>query len=173
MLESLEDFKNHDTIASHEYFMSCALQEAKKAYSRREVPVGAVIVDSENRIISRSYNQRESLMLSTAHAEHLAIEDACRALKRWRLSGCRLYVTLEPCHMCAGAIILSRLDTLIYATQDPKGGAVESVDSVFNCKGLNHTPSLVSGVLKNEASQLLKDFFQMLRKKNDTLKLHA
>jgi tRNA(adenine34) deaminase len=165
MIENLEEFKDKKTFPSHEYFMALALNEAKKAYARREVPVGAIVVDAENRIVSKAYNQREALMLSTAHAEHIAIEDACRALKSWRLSNCRLYVTLEPCHMCIGAIVLSRLDTVIYATTDPKGGAIESVDKVLTCKSLNHIPKLVSGILKNEASELLKSFFHMLRKK--------
>lgn len=116
------------TMTKDEFYMGKALAEAKTAYAVGEIPIGAVIV-YEKKVVARAYNLRESLPCATAHAELLAIEKACRALNRWRLTGCTLYVTVEPCPMCAGAIVNSRLDRVVYGCDDPKAGAVRSSSS--------------------------------------------
>jgi len=144
--------------------MNHALELALRAKSEDEVPVGAVIVH-ENRIIGQGYNQREGKRMATNHAELLAIEKACGALNRWRLSGCTLYVTLEPCLMCAGAIVNSRIDRVVYGAIDPKAGAVESLFEVLSDKRLNHRPEVTSGVLKDTCRELLSAFFQGKRRK--------
>ncbi len=146
----------------HEYFMALALREAKKAYSLGEVPIGAVITKGEE-VISRAYNRREIDKSALAHAEILAIEEACQRLGGWRLSGCTMYVTLEPCLMCAGAVINSRLTRLVYAAEDPKAGAVTSLYNTLEDTRLNHQVEVVTGVLQKEASALLKEFFKKLR----------
>ena len=144
-------------------FMREALVEAKKAYDLGEIPIGAVLVH-DGEIISRHHNRREMDHDATAHAEMLAIREACDALERWRLTGCTLYVTIEPCPMCAGAIINSRIDRVVYGASDYKGGAVESLFNVLSHPGLNHEPEVMSGVLADECSQIMKDFFKMRRK---------
>ena len=113
-------------MTKDEFYMGKALEEAKTAYAVGEIPIGAVII-YQKKAIARAYNLRESLPCATAHAELLAIEKACRVLGRWRLSGCTLYVTCEPCPMCAGAIVNSRLDRVVYGCADPKAGAVRSL----------------------------------------------
>lgn len=143
-------------------YMKEALVEAKKAYALGEIPIGAVLVH-EGRIISRHHNRRELDHDATAHAEILVIREACAVLDRWRLTGCALYVTIEPCPMCAGAIINSRLDRVVYGSSDYKGGAVESLFNVLSHPGLNHEPQVVAGVLQEECSQLMKDFFKERR----------
>ena len=145
------------------YFMKKALMQAKRAESYAEVPVGAVIVKN-GKIIARGYNKRETMQSATAHAEHIAIEKACKKLKSWRLSGCTLYVTLEPCIMCAGAIVNSRIDRVVIGTHDKKAGAMGSVTNV-NELPLNHKPIIEYGVLEDECSQILKNFFKALREK--------
>ena len=144
-------------------FMREALVEAKKAYDLGEIPIGAVLVH-DGEIISRHHNRREMDHDATAHAEMLVIREACDALERWRLTGCTLYVTIEPCPMCAGAIINSRIDRVVYGASDYKGGAVESLFNVLSHPGLNHEPEVMSGVLADECSQIMKDFFKMRRK---------
>ncbi len=144
-------------------FMREALVEAKKAYDLGEIPIGAVLVH-DGEIISRHHNRREMDHDATAHAEMLVIREACDALERWRLTGCTLYVTIEPCPMCAGAIINSRIDRVVYGARDYKGGAVESLFNVLSHPGLNHEPEVMSGVLADECSQIMKDFFKMRRK---------
>lgn len=144
-------------------FMREALVEAKKAYDLGEIPIGAVLVH-DGEIISRHHNRREMDHDATAHAEMLVIREACDALERWRLTGCTLYVTIEPCLMCAGAIINSRIDRVVYGASDYKGGAVESLFNVLSHPGLNHEPEVMSGVLADECSQIMKDFFKMRRK---------
>jgi tRNA(adenine34) deaminase len=126
------------------------------------VPVGAVIVQGVQ-VIARGYNQRETLHDPTAHAEMIAITAAADYLKSWRLTGCSLYVTLEPCLMCSGAIYLSRIDRLVFAADDPKAGACGSLYDVPKDARLNHRPAVTSGVLAAEAAQLLREFFQSLR----------
>lgn len=148
--------------SQHESFMKAALEEAKKAKAEKEVPVGAVVV-YEGKIISAGRNRREVLKNSIFHAEIEAIHRACKKLGRWRLSGCSLYVTLEPCPMCAGAIINSRISNLIYGASDPKAGSCKSVINLFDLP-YNHKPQVVSGVLKEECSEILSSFFKELRK---------
>lgn len=145
-------------------YMKLALEEAKKAYKIDEVPVGAIIVYKDE-VIASGYNQREIKNNSLAHAEILAINQACIYLNSWRLIDCEMYVTLEPCPMCAGAIINSRISKLIYSTQDLKSGSVHSILNMFDLP-FNHKPEVISNVLADESSELLKDFFKKLRMKN-------
>lgn len=147
-----------------EYFMSQALLEAKKAFDIDEVPIGAIVV-KENEIIARAHNLRESLKDPTAHAELIAIKKASQVLGGWRLTGCDLYVTIEPCAMCSGAIILSRIDELIIGAMDPKGGAAGSLYNIVNDDRLNHKANVVYGILEEECSNIMKDFFKKLRRK--------
>ena len=147
---------------THEYYMNEALKEAKKAQRMDEVPVGAVIVH-DGEIIARAYNTRETRQVSTHHAEIKAIEDACKHLGTWRLEKCTLYVTLEPCVMCAGALILSRVEQVIFGAYDPKAGAVVSVDQLLREKKYNHKVNYQGGVLEEESATLLKGFFKALR----------
>lgn len=150
--------------------MQYALQEAAKAAECGEVPIGAVIVDPEGTVIGRGYNRREQDQDATQHAEILAIRAANQTLKSWRLEDCSLFVTLEPCCMCAGAIINARIKTVYYGTPDPKAGAAGSVVNLFQLRALNHHPSLVPGLYREQASQLLKTFFQMLRRQQKAVK---
>lgn len=144
--------------------MRHALRLAEEALGHDEVPVGAVVVH-EDRVIGKGFNQRQMLADPTAHAEILAITAAATALGDWRLSGCTLYVTLEPCLMCAGAIILARIDRVVYAAADPKAGAVESLYQVLSDPRLNHRPQVRAGVLADSAAALLVDFFRQQRAK--------
>ncbi len=144
-----------------EYFMSLALEQAKKAFELDEVPVGAIIVQNDV-IIASGYNLRETKKRAVAHAELLAIEQACEQLGGWRLPNCTLYVTLEPCPMCAGAIINARIDRVVFGAFDYKAGSCGSVINLFELE-YNHKPQLETGVLQEQCSQLLKDFFRRLR----------
>ena len=146
-----------------EWYMRPALRLAARAAELGEVPVGAVIV-RDGEVIAEGYNRRETDHAATAHAELLAIEAACERLGGWRLTGCTLYVTLEPCPMCAGAIINARLKRVVYAAKDEKAGACGTVVNLFEM-GFNHRPVLKSGVLAEEATDLLSGFFQRLRDK--------
>jgi tRNA(adenine34) deaminase len=146
--------------------MQWALKEAEKALSREEVPVGAVVVHGD-RIIGRGYNQTESLQDPTAHAEMIAISAAANTLHSWRLENCSLYVTLEPCAMCAGAIVLARLERLVFGALDPKSGSCGSLRNIVQDHRLNHRVEIVAGVYENEASRLLQSFFQNLRNRMD------
>lgn len=143
-------------------FMQEALRLAREAEALGEVPIGAVVVH-ENVIVGRGYNRREIDNDPLAHAELLAIREASRTLGRWRLSGCTLYVTLEPCPMCAGAIVNARVDELIFGALDPKAGAVQSLMQLCTDARLNHRVNVTAGEDAEEASQLLKTFFQRLR----------
>ena len=145
----------------YEEFMLQAISLAKDSFDENEVPVGAVIV-KDGKIIGRGRNRREKLNNALSHAEIEAINDACRNLSSWRLDGCDLYVTLEPCPMCAGAIINARINKVIYGAKDEKQGAVSSVISMFDLD-FNHRPKVVASVLENECSKLLSDFFKSLR----------
>lgn len=147
---------------NNEYFMKQAINEAKKAELYDEVPIGAVIV-KENRILARAYNLREAEQRSIAHAELLAIDEACKKLGTWRLSGATLYVTLEPCPMCAGAIILSRIDRVVFGASDPKGGCAGTLMNLLQDERFNHQTEVTSGVLEQECSSLLSRFFRKLR----------
>ena len=145
----------------HIHFMEAALKEAKKAFLKDEVPVGAVVV-LDGKIIARAHNLRESKQSIHGHAEFIAMEKAAKKIGSWRLENADLYVTLEPCPMCAGAMIQARINNLYYGTKDPKTGAVESVIKLLD-NPFNHQIQYESGLLKEEASQLLKTFFKQKR----------
>lgn len=147
----------------NEKYMKLAIKEALKARDIDEVPIGAIIV-KDDKVIARAHNLRESKQLATAHAEIIAIEKACKKLGTWRLEGCTLYVTLEPCAMCSGATILSRIDHVVYGAKDPKGGCIESCVEMYEQQGFNHYPTFESGILEEECSQLLTQFFKQKRK---------
>lgn len=145
-------------------FMYSALQEAEKALEEGEVPVGAVVVH-KNRIIGKGYNQVERLKDATAHAEMIAITSAANNLEDWRLNDCHLYVTLEPCIMCTGAIISSRVPELYFAAFDPKFGACGSLYNIAEEGKYNHTVKVYSGIMAEESKKLLQEFFVLQRKK--------
>lgn len=147
----------------HERWMRRALQQAAQALAEDEVPIGAVIVQDE-RVIGEAHNQREQLRDPTAHAEMVAITRAAAAVGDWRLERCTLYVTLEPCAMCAGAIVLARIPVVVYGATDPKAGAVESMYRLLSDSRLNHRAELIGGVLAEECGQLLSRFFQDKRR---------
>ena len=142
--------------------MRLALEEAYKAYSTYEVPVGAVIVYG-GKIIGKGYNKRETLKDPTAHAEIIAIKEASRYLRGWRLAGTTIYVTIEPCAMCAGAIINSRIDRLVIGARDPKMGCCGSVINLVDNPNFNHKVNTTFGILEEECSKIMKDFFKQLR----------
>ena len=144
-------------------FMNEALKEAKKAYDIKEVPVGAVIV-KDGKIIARGYNKKEKNSLALEHAEIIAIKKASKKLENWRLTGCEMYVTLEPCPMCAGAIMQSRISKLHIASKDTVSGASGTVIDITNSKELNYKLDVEFGELEEESSKLLKTFFKELRK---------
>jgi tRNA(adenine34) deaminase len=144
------------------YYMQLALDEARAAAAADEAPIGAVIVQGD-RVLARARNEREALRDPTAHAEMIAITQAAAALGNWRLEGCTLYVTLEPCPMCAGAIVQARIPRVVYGALDPKAGAVRSLYRLLEDSRLNHRASVVEGVLGEECGRLLTEFFQRKR----------
>ena len=144
--------------------MAAALALAREAAAAGEIPVGCVITDGAGNVIGRGRNRREEGADATAHAEIEAIREACRALGTWRLDGCTLYVTLEPCPMCAGAVINARIPRLVYGARDPKAGSCESVVDLFSLP-YNHRPQVEAGILEEECSGILKSFFSCLREK--------
>ncbi|MDR1142180.1 MAG: tRNA adenosine(34) deaminase TadA [Planctomycetaceae bacterium] len=148
---------------SHEHFMRFALQEAQQAAEENEVPVGAVILHRDFRMIASAHNQREQLHDPTAHAEMIAITQAAEALTSWRLDDCILYVTLEPCPMCAGAILQARIPTVVYGASDLKAGAVNSLFSLLGDNRLNHRCEVIAGVLAEPCGTILSEFFQRQR----------
>ena len=153
----------------HERYMQAALREAECASEAGEVPVGCIIVH-DGRIIGKAHNQRETLQDPTAHAEIIAITQAAAHLKSWRLEDARLYVTLEPCPMCAGAIILSRLAEVHFGATDPKAGCCGTLMNLLEDKRFNHQPLVTSGLLESECGGILTAFFQQIRAaKNSTL----
>lgn len=149
-------------MTEDERWMESAFREAELAYKRKEVPIGAVIVH-KSKIIGRGYNQIETLQDPTAHAEMIAITAAANQLGNRRLEGCVLYVTLEPCSMCAGAIVLARLPRLVFGTPDPKAGACGTLYNLVQDERLNHRVELVGGVMQEQCSAILKDFFTKVR----------
>jgi tRNA(adenine34) deaminase len=150
---------------SHEYYMRQAIAEAKKAFEKDEVPVGAIIV-YDNKVIAKAHNQREMLLDPTAHAEMIAITQASAYLQNWRLSDTTVYITLEPCTMCAGALVQARVKNLVYGAKDEKQGACESTVNLVNDPRFNHRINVISGVLEDECSLLLKQFFLEKRRDN-------
>lgn len=154
-----------DEQAAHEYWMRYAIAEARKAEALGEVPIGAIVVH-QDQIIGRGYNLRETTLDSTAHAEMVAIREASQALKSWRLLDCRLYVTLEPCPMCAGAMVQSRVPLTIYGTPDPKAGCAGTLMNLLEEPRFNHRTEVIQGVLQEECAELLTSFFRRLRRKS-------
>ena len=146
-------------------FMSLALEEALRAYHENEVPIGAVLIDEGGILISREHNRIEQLNDATAHAEILALREAGKILNRRRLSDCTLYSTVEPCAMCAGALVLCRVKRIVYGATDSKFGAAESIFNVVNNPALNHQLEVTAGVLEEESLKLMKKFFDSRRKK--------
>ncbi len=157
-----ESFTAEDPRPMHDTFMRQALHEAQAAFDEDEVPIGAVIV-YQGRVIAAAHNQREQLQDPTAHAEMIAITQAASARGSWRLHDCQLYVTLEPCPMCAGAILQARLPWLIYGATDPKAGAVHTLYQMLDDRRLNHRVEVAAGVLAEEAGELLTRFFRKQR----------
>ena len=145
------------------FYMRAALAEAAQAYVLGEVPIGAVLVDEAGEIVARGHNLRERDHDATAHAEMIAIRAACERLGRWRLSGLTLYVTIEPCPMCAGAIVMSRVDRVVYGGTDYKAGACESLFNIPGHPALNHHPEVTAGVLAEECADIMKRFFRERR----------
>ncbi|GJM17034.1 MAG: tRNA-specific adenosine deaminase [Thermodesulfobacteriota bacterium] len=145
-------------------FMLLAIEQAQLAGSIGEVPIGAVITDQNNNLISSAHNLREKNQDPTAHAEIIAIKQASEKLQNWRMEGTTLYVTLEPCAMCIGAIVLARINRLVFGARDPKAGAIYSVFNIGTDDKLNHSVEVVEGILETECSNLLKEFFKVLRK---------
>lgn len=150
-------------MTEQEKYMKEALKQAQKAYEKGEIPVGAVIV-KEHKIIARAYNEKEYKLDTTKHAEILAIQKASKKLKSWRLQDCDMYVTLEPCSMCAGALIQARIRKLYIGTMDKKTGACGSVLNLLEDYTFNHKVEYETGILQEECENKLKDFFKMLRK---------
>lgn len=151
-------------MRSHEFYMNIALEEAKKAALIGEVPIGAIVVH-KGEVIARGHNMRESDQLPTAHAEHIAITVASKYIGSWRLEDCTLYVTLEPCVMCAGAIVMSRVPHVVYGAKDPKGGCCGSLMNLLEESRFNHRATVETGVLEAACSDILKGFFRELRAK--------
>ncbi|MBU0436767.1 tRNA adenosine(34) deaminase TadA [Staphylococcus succinus] len=146
-----------------QFYMKIAIAEAEKAGAIGEVPIGAVIVKEEE-VIVRAHNLRESLQDPTAHAEHIAIQKAAALCGNWRLEDCTLYVTLEPCVMCAGSVVMSRIPHVVYGAKDPKGGCAGSLMDLLQESRFNHRATVKTGVLEEECGQLLKNFFKNIRK---------
>lgn len=146
-----------------EKFMKMALKEAQKAYDKLEIPVGAVIV-KDGKVIAKAHNLKETKLDTTKHAEILAIQKASKKLESWRLLDCEMYITLEPCSMCAGAIINSRIKKVYIGTLDEKTGAAGSVLNLFNDYTFNHKVEVEKGIMQLECKKMLQDFFKMLRK---------
>ncbi len=152
-------------MTTDEKYMKAALQQAKKAYQIGEVPIGCVIV-YQDRIIARGYNRRNTDKNTLSHAEITAINRASKKMGDWRLEGCTMYVTLEPCQMCAGATVQSRMDKVVIGSMSPKAGCAGSVLNILQMEAFNHQVEIVSGVLEEECSKLLSDFFVDLRIRN-------
>lgn len=144
-------------------FMKQALAEAYKAKDKDEVPIGAVIV-LDGKVIARAHNLMEKTQLATAHAEILAIDKACKKLKSWRLDGAQLYVTMEPCPMCAGAIVNARIKKVYFGAYEPKSGSAESKFRVLTDSGLNHSTDFEGGIMENECANIIKNYFKGKRK---------
>lgn len=147
-----------------EKYMEIALKEAQKAALLDEVPIGAIIV-KDGKIIARGHNLREKSNDPTSHAEVNAIRKACKKLNSWRLEDATIYVTVEPCSMCAGTLLQCRIGKIVYGAKDPKGGAIESSLQLFNAKNINHHPEIIGGVLQEECSAIISNYFKSKRNK--------
>ena len=159
-------------MTTDEQFMQEAIAEAKKAGDKLEVPIGAVIV-KDGLVIARGHNLRETDQVATRHAEIAAIEAANSTVGSWRLEDCTMYVTLEPCSMCAGAIVLSRIPRVVYGATDPKAGCVGTLMNLLTDSRLNHQAEVITGVLEAECSGLLRDFFKQIRKQRKEQRARA
>ena len=157
-----------DNPKDDERYMGVAVESAKIAEDNGDVPIGTVIV-REGKIIAKAYNQREQLQDPTAHAEIIALTQAAASVENWHLDGCTMYVTLEPCCMCAGALVLSRMDRLVYGCRDPKAGACGSLYNIVTDERLNHRLEVTAGVLEGECSELLQGFFARRRIENKNI----
>ena len=158
-------------MTQEERYMKEAIRQAKKAEAVGDVPIGCVIV-FEDKIIARAYNQRNKKKTTLAHAELLAIQKASKKLGDWRLEECTMYITLEPCQMCAGAIVQARIPKVVIGAMNPKAGCAGSVLNILQVDKFNHQVEIEQGVLKEECSQMLSDFFRQLRKKKKEEKAH-
>ncbi|MBR6880421.1 MAG: tRNA adenosine(34) deaminase TadA [Clostridiales bacterium] len=155
-----ENNKKH----THEYYMKQAVKQALKGYEAKECPIGCVIVDNSGRIISRAYNKKLTRNNPILHAEIVAIDKACKKIGDWRLNDCDMYVTLEPCTMCAGAIVQARIRKVYFGAYEPKSGAVCSCNDIFNVEhGHNHSVEFEGGLLEEECSEIMKRFFKEIR----------
>jgi tRNA(adenine34) deaminase len=159
-------------LTEQERFMKEAIRQAKKARALEEVPIGCVIV-SDGKIIARGYNRRNTDKNTLSHAELNAIRKASKKLGDWRLEGCTMYVTLEPCQMCAGALVQSRIDEVVIGSMNPKAGCAGSVLNLLQVDNFNHQVKITRGVLEGECSMMLSDFFRELREKKKRLKMLA
>lgn len=155
------------SVSEDRFYMQLALEEAARAAEKEEIPVGAVVV-CQGKVMGHGHNRREETQSPSAHAEMLALEAAAATLGSWRLDECTLYVTLEPCVMCAGAILQARVARVVFGCLDPKGGAVESLYRLCEDSRLNHHPAVTRGVLEGKCSKILTDFFSRLRKKEQS-----
>jgi tRNA(adenine34) deaminase len=160
MIEPVVNTTDKSTV--DEQYMRIAIDQAKIAEENGDVPIGAVIVHN-NQVIAKAYNQKEQLQDPTTHAEIIALTQAAAALENWHLNGCTMYVTLEPCPMCAGALVLARIDRLVYGCDDPKTGAVKSLYNIATDSRLNHRLEVISGIMADECGKLLTEFFQKRR----------
>jgi len=149
-------------LEPHNGWMRRALDQARMAFESGEVPVGAVVVHGE-RVVGEAHNLRETLNDPTAHAEMIAITQAAEVLQSWRLTDCTLYVTLEPCPMCAGAVVQARIPTVVYGTSDPKAGACHTLYNITDDARLNHSAAVLGGVMRDECRMILQEFFQQQR----------
>ncbi len=151
-------------LQRHEFFMDIALNQAELALNKEEVPIGAVVVSPEGQVIGEGHNQRETTSDPTAHAEILALREAGKRQGDWRLQDCSVYVTVEPCPMCAGALVNSRVEQLVFGVRDPKAGAVVSLMAISSAEDLNHQiKEVIEGVRRRKCKKLLRKFFQQLR----------
>ena len=164
MENNSQDKQKDYALMQHEKYMKEAIKQAKKAYKLGEVPIGCVIV-YEDKIIGRGYNRRKTDKNTLSHAEIIAIRKASRVMGDWRLEGCQLYVTLEPCQMCAGAIVQARIPEVYMGCMNPKAGCAGSIMNLFNVDAFNHQVESENGILEEECSMLLKEFFRNLRNK--------
>lgn len=156
------------TLTTDEKYMKEAIRQARKAWKLAEVPIGCVIV-KEDRIIARGYNRRNTDKNTLAHAELLAIRKASRAVGDWRLEDCTMYITLEPCQMCAGAIVQARISRVVIGSRNPKAGCAGSILNLLNVPEFNHQVELTEGILEAECSVMLSDFFRELRERKKSL----
>lgn len=165
----LNEKTSHLTQEAKEQFMLEAIKEAKKAETLNEVPIGAVVV-IDGEIVGRGHNLREDSLDATAHAEMFAIKEACKNIQNWRLERAQLFVTLEPCPMCSGAMLLSRVEEVYYGAKDPKGGTAGTLMNLLDDDRFNHVAYVESGILEEECGMLLTTFFRKLREKKKLLK---